>query len=369
MVETSHYAVLRVPVNATPDQIRAAYKRRAIETHPDKTNDDGEAFKAVQAAYTILQDASRRAWYDREQVTPPRPPFAAARRPPTEQDYDEMKRRAAEVAAGLDRAAARRSAEAQRAAAWKAHLAREAREREEAVRRAEAKMYAEERERRNSATRPPPPPPPPPPAAAPSAAAPPHWFYRDRATGRRCSSGVKVDGNIGGSVPSTPAAPPATPPRRPAPPRHPATPPAHWPVNTEFPSPPRDGLPRCYFVTETDGGECYHLSPTCGGLRQAGVMRTGDVGSRRLCELCAKVAAVPVVRATSATGLEPRRWSKPGAPIYYTTRTGRKYHADRNCSGLRSATTLFEARTRPSGLAPCHLCCGTVDAGVRVLSP
>ena len=98
-------------------------------------------------------------------------------------------------------------------------------------------------------------------------------------------------------------------------------------------------------------------------------MRTGDVGSRRLCELCAKVAAVPVVRATSATGLEPRRWSKPGAPVYYTTRTGRKYHADRNCSGLRSATTLFEARTRPSGLAPCHLCCGTVDAGVRVLSP
>ena len=57
MVETSHYAVLRVPVNATPDQIRAAYKRRAIGTHPDKTNDDGEAFKAVQAAYTILQDA------------------------------------------------------------------------------------------------------------------------------------------------------------------------------------------------------------------------------------------------------------------------------------------------------------------------
>ena len=48
MVETSHYAVLRVPVNATPDQIRAAYKRRAIETHPDKTNDDGEAFKACR---------------------------------------------------------------------------------------------------------------------------------------------------------------------------------------------------------------------------------------------------------------------------------------------------------------------------------
>ena len=117
MVETSHYAVLRVPVNATPDQIRAAYKRRAIETHPDKTNDDGEAFKAVQAAYTILQDASRRAWYDREQVTPPRPPFAA-RAAADEQDYDEMKRRAAEVAAGLDRgASARRSAEAQRAAA------------------------------------------------------------------------------------------------------------------------------------------------------------------------------------------------------------------------------------------------------------
>ena len=143
MVETSHYAVLRVPVNATPDQIRAAYKRRAIETHPDKTNDDGEAFKAVQAAYTILQDASRRAWYDREQVTPPRPPFAAARRPPTEQDYDEMKRRAAEVAAGLDRAAARRSAEAQRAAAWKAHLAREAREREvvKLVEAAQTKVY------------------------------------------------------------------------------------------------------------------------------------------------------------------------------------------------------------------------------------
>ena len=59
-------------------------------------------------------------------------------------------------------------------------------------------------------------------------------------------------------------------------------------------------------MTETDGGESYHLSPTCGGLRQAGVMRTGDVGSRRLCELCAKVEQLPLRGAPlSAAGWAP----------------------------------------------------------------
>ena len=58
------YDVLGVPADATADEIKKAYRRRARELHPDAGGDE-EQFKAVQAAYTVLGDAEKRDRYDR----------------------------------------------------------------------------------------------------------------------------------------------------------------------------------------------------------------------------------------------------------------------------------------------------------------
>lgn len=67
---TSHntlYDVLHVPRSASTWDIKAAYKKLAMEYHPDKTNGDPdktEAFKTVAHAYTILSDTQKRLDYD-----------------------------------------------------------------------------------------------------------------------------------------------------------------------------------------------------------------------------------------------------------------------------------------------------------------
>ena len=47
------HEVLGVPPNASPDDIRAAYKRLALKTHPD-TGGSTDAFHAVQQAYEAM---------------------------------------------------------------------------------------------------------------------------------------------------------------------------------------------------------------------------------------------------------------------------------------------------------------------------
>ncbi|RNF23942.1 chaperone protein DNAJ [Trypanosoma conorhini] len=50
---------------STEEQIRAAYRRRCLETHPDKQKDHSdEAFKKVQRAFDVLGDAETRLAYD-----------------------------------------------------------------------------------------------------------------------------------------------------------------------------------------------------------------------------------------------------------------------------------------------------------------
>ncbi len=59
------YVVLQVTHNATPEEIHAAYRRRAQEVHPDKSGAGSEPFLELQEAYAVLSDPERRAAYDR----------------------------------------------------------------------------------------------------------------------------------------------------------------------------------------------------------------------------------------------------------------------------------------------------------------
>lgn len=59
------YDLLGVQRDATPEQIKKAYRLRARELHPDAPNGDEEKFKALNAAHEVLSDPQKRAHYDR----------------------------------------------------------------------------------------------------------------------------------------------------------------------------------------------------------------------------------------------------------------------------------------------------------------
>ncbi|KAI0876106.1 hypothetical protein GGS24DRAFT_452552 [Hypoxylon argillaceum] len=65
-VTDDYYAVLGVVVTADTHSIRAAYRRLARVTHPDKnpSPDGKEQFQRLQAAYETLSDATKRMQYD-----------------------------------------------------------------------------------------------------------------------------------------------------------------------------------------------------------------------------------------------------------------------------------------------------------------
>lgn len=62
-----YYAVLGIAKQATPDEIKKAYRKRALECHPDRNPNDPKAeaeFKKVSEAYEVLSDDKRRQIYD-----------------------------------------------------------------------------------------------------------------------------------------------------------------------------------------------------------------------------------------------------------------------------------------------------------------
>lgn len=67
-VKTSYYEILSVSRHSTDDEIKKAYRRKALELHPDRNYGNEEeatrTFAEVQAAYEILSDPQERAWYD-----------------------------------------------------------------------------------------------------------------------------------------------------------------------------------------------------------------------------------------------------------------------------------------------------------------
>ena len=61
------YDILGISKNATAAEIKKAYRKKAIEHHPDKNPDDStaeEKFKKAAEAYEILSDPNKKARYD-----------------------------------------------------------------------------------------------------------------------------------------------------------------------------------------------------------------------------------------------------------------------------------------------------------------
>jgi molecular chaperone DnaJ len=65
-MKKDYYLILRLTPEATEREIRSAYRRLAIELHPDISGLSSEPFLELQEAYSVLSDPMRRAVYDRK---------------------------------------------------------------------------------------------------------------------------------------------------------------------------------------------------------------------------------------------------------------------------------------------------------------
>src|ERR1700743_1978239 len=68
MAKRCYYETLSIERTATDGDIKTAFRRQAMQWHPDRNPGDNDAehrFKEVNEAYEVLKDADKRAAYDR----------------------------------------------------------------------------------------------------------------------------------------------------------------------------------------------------------------------------------------------------------------------------------------------------------------
>lgn len=64
MNKRDYYEVLGVSKGASDDEIKKAFRRLAVQHHPDKEGGNEEKFKEINEAYDVLKDAQKRKRYD-----------------------------------------------------------------------------------------------------------------------------------------------------------------------------------------------------------------------------------------------------------------------------------------------------------------
>lgn len=66
MASKDYYEILGVSKNATAEEMKRAYRKLAVQYHPDKnkSKDAEDKFKEINAAYEVLSDPQKRQMYD-----------------------------------------------------------------------------------------------------------------------------------------------------------------------------------------------------------------------------------------------------------------------------------------------------------------
>lgn len=64
MSKRDYYEVLGVKKDASADELKKAFRRAAVQHHPDKEGGNEEKFKEINEAYDVLKDSQKRQRYD-----------------------------------------------------------------------------------------------------------------------------------------------------------------------------------------------------------------------------------------------------------------------------------------------------------------